>query len=295
MELRHLRSFLAVVETRHFGRAAVRVHVTQPALSQQIRALEDELGTPLLERGRGGVRLTAAGEVFRGHASRAVEDALAGQRAVEALAGREGGVLRVGYLPSFRALVAPALGALARRHPGVRLRAEEAVAPRVEARVADGRLDLGLSFAPTRSAEVEAEPLVDSRLDLVVGKRHPLAGARTVALARLVDEPFALLVPGLRARAAVDAYLLHQRLSPRVVFESNAVAAVLALVSEGLAVTIVPESALARRQHLPVLRLSPAPAALRAVLLWRRQAPRTTAAEALAAELRGRVRQPLAR
>ncbi len=295
MELRHLRSFLAVAETRHFGRAAARVHVTQPALSQQIRALEDELGTTLLERGRGGVTLTGAGEVFRGHASRAVEDALAGQRAVQELAGREGGVLRVGYQPSFRALVTPALAAIGKRHPGVRLRAEEAVAPRVEARVADGRLDLGLSFAPVRSAEVEAEPLSDSRLDLVVGPEHALATARTASVTRLVDEPFALLATGLRARAAVDAYLLHQRFSPRVVFESNAVAAVLAMVAEGVAVTILPEPSFALRQRLPVVRLSPAPEALRAVLLWRRQAPRSAVAAALAAELRGRVRKPAKR
>src|SRR5688572_2157969 len=108
MELRHLRYFLAVADTLHFGRAARTLHVSQPTLSQQIHKLEEELGSSLFERGP-RVRLTQAGELFRTYASRAVEDVLAGERAVLALRGLSAGTLKFGYLPSLRGLVVPAL------------------------------------------------------------------------------------------------------------------------------------------------------------------------------------------
>ncbi|CAM4453071.1 LysR substrate-binding domain-containing protein [Myxococcus xanthus] len=291
MELRHLRYFSAVADTLHFGRAARRVHVSQPTLSQQIRQLEEELGAPLFERARSGVRLTQAGELFRTYASRALEDVDAGRVAVGALRGLTTGALRVGYPPSMRGVVLPALAAVLRRHSGLVLSAEEAVVRRVERRLADGRLDVGLGYAPARSPDLEAEPVFDSKLALVVAKGHPLAKLETVGAKPLAQEPFALLSRGLRVRARVDAWFAAIRIAPHVALESNAVATVLATVRAGLAVTVLPEPQLADAAGLAVKRLSPAPRAELAALLWRKGAPRTPAAELFAAEVRG-ARRP---
>jgi LysR family cyn operon transcriptional activator len=291
MELRHLRYFSAVADTLHFGRAARRVHVSQPTLSQQIRQLEEELGTPLFERARAGVRLTQAGELFRTYASRALEDVNAGLSAVGALRGLATGALRVGYPPSMRGIVVPALAAVLRRHPGLALSAEEAVVRRLERRLADGKLDVGLGYAPARLSDLDAEPVFDSRLALVVGRGHALAGAESVGVKLLVEEPFALLSRGLRVRARVDAWFAAMRLAPRVALESNAVATVLAIVRAGLAVTVLPEPRLADAERLVVKRLSPAPRSELAALLWRKGAPRPPAAELFAAEVRARAKE----
>jgi LysR family cyn operon transcriptional activator len=292
MELRHLRYFSAVADTLHFGRAARRIHVSQPTLSQQIRQLEEELGSPLFERARAGVRLTQAGELFRTYASRALEDVDAGRVAVGALRGLATGALRVGYPPSMRGVVVPALAAVLRRHPRLALSAEEALVRRVERRLADGKLDVGLAYAPARSPDLDAEPVFDSRLALVVARGHPLAGAESVGMRQLVDEPFALLSRGLRVRGRVDAYFDAMRLAPHIALESNAVATVLAIVRAGLAVTVLPEPRLADAERLVVKRLSPAPRSELAALLWRKGAPRTPAAELFAAEVRARAEEP---
>ncbi|RKH58043.1 LysR substrate-binding domain-containing protein [Corallococcus llansteffanensis] len=291
MELRHLRYFSAVADTLHFGRAARRVHISQPTLSQQIRQLEEEVGTPLFERTRAGVRLTQAGELFRTYASRALEDVNAGLSAVGALRGLATGALRVGYPPSMRGIVVPALAAVLRKHPGLALSAEEAVVRRLERRLADGRLDVGLGYAPARLADLDAEPVFDSRLVLVVARGHALAGAESVGVKLLAEEPFALLSRGLRVRARVDAHFAAIRLVPRVALESNAVATVLAIVRAGLAVTVLPEPRLADAERLVVKRLSPAPRSELAALLWRKGAPRTPAAELFAAEVRARAKE----
>ncbi|MCP3102384.1 LysR substrate-binding domain-containing protein [Myxococcus sp. K15C18031901] len=290
MELRHLRYFTAVADTLHFGRAARRVHVSQPTLSQQIRQLEEELGTPLFERARAGVRLTQAGELFRTYASRALEDVDAGRMAVGALRGLATGALRVGYPPSMRGVVVPALAAVLRRHPGLALSAEEAVVRRVERRLADGRLDVGLGYAPARSPDLDTEPVFDSRLALVVARGHALASAESVGARQLSNEPFALLSSGLRVRARVDAWFAAMRLRPHIALESNAVGTVLAIVRAGLAVTILPEPHLSDAERVVVKRLSPAPRTELAALLWRKGAPRAPAAELFATEVRTRAR-----
>ncbi|AKV00654.1 Cyn operon transcriptional activator [Labilithrix luteola] len=286
MELRHLRYFLAVADAAHFGKAARRLHVSQPTLSQQIKQLEDELGSPLFERGRSGARLTQAGEIFRTHASRVIEDVRAGTLAVEALRGLTMGTLRVGYLPSLRGLAVPALSAVLRKYPGVRIHAQEIVVSRVEGRLAEGKLDVGLALGSTRLAEVEAEPVFESRLGLVVGKRHRLAGETHVELRALDDEPFALLARGLRARSSVDTYLASTKFSPRIVLESSAVGSLLAIVRAGLAVTLLPEPRFADPDRLPVLALSPTPPSQLTALLFRRDVPRTPSAVAFAEEVR---------
>ena len=287
MELRHLRYFLALADALHFGRAARVLHVSQPTLSQQIQKLEEELGSPLFERGP-RVRLTQAGEVFRSYASRAVEDVLAGEQAVGALRGLATGTLRLGYLPSLRGLVVPALSAVLRRHPGLRVITEEGVGGRIERRVTEGRLDLGIAYATSRATELEHEPLFESRLGLVVGPRHPLAREERVALAKLGGESFALLSRGLRARTTVDAYFATTRFAPTIVLEANSVAMVLDIVRAGLAVTMLPEPRVTVAERLPVLMLTPAPPSQLTTLVWRRAAPRSAAALAFADELRAR-------
>ena len=291
MELRHLRYFSAVADALHFGRAARRLHVSQPTLSHQIHQLEEEVGTPLFERARTGVRLTQAGELFRTYASRALEDVNAGLSAVGALRGLAPGALRVGYPPSMRGLVVPALAAVLRRHPGLALSAQEAVVRKLERQLADGRLDVGLGYAPARLSDLDAEPVFDSRLALVVARGHALAGAESVGMKQLTEEPFALLSRGRRVRARVDAHFAAMRCAPRVALESNAVATVLAIVRAGLAVTVLPEPRLADAERLVVKRLSPAPRSELAALLWRKGAPRTPAAELFAAEVRARAKE----
>lgn len=288
MELRHLRYFLALADTLHFGRAARTLHVSQPTLSQQIQRLEEELETPLFERAP-RVRLTQAGELFRTYASRAVEDVRAGERAVGALRGLATGKLRVGYLPSLRGLVVPAVLAVLRRHPGLRLRTEEGVGGRIERRVADGRLDLGVAYATARSPDLETEPLFESRLGLVVGRQHRLAGGTKAQLDDLAGEPFALLSRGLRARTTVEAYFVANHFAPPIVFESDSVATVLDVVRAGIAVTLLPEPRVTVGEKLPTLGLSPEPPSQLAALVWRRAAPRMPAAIALAEELTSRT------
>jgi LysR family cyn operon transcriptional activator len=287
MELRHLRYFAAVAETLHFGRAARRLHVSQPTVSQQVKQLEEELGAPLFERQGTSTRLTAAGELFRAYASRALEDVHEGERAVRALEAREAGTLRIGYIPSLTTgLVIPASSAVLRKYPGIRIAAYEGITRQVERRLAEGKLDVGIGFAPSREPLVEAEPVLESRMALVVPRRHPLANATKASLKSLAGEPFALLAPGLRVRGMVDAFFASTQFAPRIVFEANAVATVLAVVRAGLAMTVLPEPRGIESERLSAVPLVPAPQSPVAALLWRKGALRSPAALAFAEEAR---------
>ena len=286
MELRHLRYFLGVADTLHYGRAARRLAVSQPTLSQQMRQLEDELGAPLFERRGRGIVLSRAGEIFRVFASRTVEDATAGARAVQAMTGLGGATLRVAYLPSLRGLVVPSLAAMMKRDPSLRVAAREALVRSVERRVADGSVDVGVALASTRTAGLEVTPLRESRIALVVGARHRLAGESRVAIDALADEPFALLRRGLRLRATVDAYLASTRLAPRIVFEADAIGAVLGMVESNAAITLL-ALPFAQPKGVAVVDVTPRPPAQLVALLFRAGAVRTLWVDAFAGEIGG--------
>lgn len=289
MELRHLRYFLGVADTLHYGRAARRLAVSQPTLSQQMKQLEDELGAPLFERRGRGVVLSRAGEIFRVFASRTVEDATAGARAVQAMTGLGGATLRVAYLPSLRGLVVPSLAAMTKRDPSLRIAAREALVRSVERRVADGSVDVGVALASTRTPGLEVAPLRESRIALVVGARHRLASESKVAVEALADEPFALLRRGLRLRATVDAYLASTRLAPRIVFEADAIGAVLGMVEANAAVTLL-ALPFAQPKGVAIVDVTPRPPAQLIALLFRAGAARTPWVDAFAGEIDGERR-----
>ena len=289
MELRHLRYFLAAAEGLHFGRAARRLHISQPTVSQQIRELEEELGAELFERRGRGVRLTRAGELFRTYASRALEDVSAGERALDALAKREGGELRVAYLPSMTAsVVVPAVASVLRKHPGVRVVAYEGTSRRVERLVMEGKADIGLGLLPVRSPGLETEPLLEGRLALVVPRGHHLAKETSASLRDLEDEPFALLSRSLRARGLADALFARAGMSPRIVLEADTVATVLSVVRAGLAITVLPAPRVepSDRHDFVVMAFRPAPPVHVAALFFRQSAPRSPLAVGFAEEAR---------
>jgi DNA-binding transcriptional LysR family regulator len=193
IELRHLRYFVAVAEELHFTRAAERLHLAQPALSLQIRRLEDELGVRLFSRSTRQVQLTPGGEALLERARVVLReyDALLGHAG--AVAGGESGHLALGISPQARTTVGTAfVHAIRERLPDVVLsKREEGTSPLL-ADVRSGRLDAALGFCPELSDELEAEHVRDEPLLVAVPAGHPVAERGEVAIEDLRDETWLL-------------------------------------------------------------------------------------------------------
>jgi DNA-binding transcriptional LysR family regulator len=188
---RLLRPFVALADELHFGRAAERLHVTQPALSQQIARLERQVGVRLFDRTRTRVELTEAGAAMLPPARTAVEAAEAAAEVARSHAQGEAGELRLGLSPGAHYVAQPLLAEFARRRPQVRVRARQDNSGALAEQVADGRLELALGFCTEPRDGVVCEWLRDEPVVVAVARGHWLDG--TVALADLADETFALV------------------------------------------------------------------------------------------------------
>lgn len=245
MELRHLRYFVAVAEELHFHRAAERLHISQPPLSQQVRALEAELGVQLLERNRRSVALTAAGAVFLREAREILASVDAATEAARSVARGEAGRLALGFVGSAMHGALPGvLRAHRRAFPKVQLVLTELpTAGQLEALMA-GRIDVGVIRPPVREPGLAFETIHTEPVVIALPADHRLAARGEVALADLVAEPFVLLArreaPGLYeslAQAMADAGGV-----PDVVQEAREMQTVVGLVAAGLGVSLVPAS-----------------------------------------------------
>jgi DNA-binding transcriptional LysR family regulator len=207
LDPRLLRPFVVLAEELHFGRAARRLHITQPTLSQQIKRLERQLGVELFARTRVRVELSEAGEAILGHA-RAAVDAAAGAEIVAAdMAGVARGRLRIGISPGTHELSQRVLAALRDTRPELALEAKQDNSGVLCADVAAGRLDVAIAFEPEELAGTVCEEIWREPAVVAVAAGHPLAGRERVALAELADERFALVdLGGGRGynRAVVD-------------------------------------------------------------------------------------------
>ncbi|HTN51120.1 MAG TPA: LysR substrate-binding domain-containing protein [Anaeromyxobacter sp.] len=263
MELRHLRYFLAVAEELHFGRAAARLHIAQPPLSQQIQQLERELGYALFLRTQRRVRLTEAGAAFRAEARSILERLEQAAAAAGRVARGEAGSLAVGFVASATFALLPRLYRRFReRQPGVALSLEElSTAEQVEALRA-GRIQVGLARPPVGDDSLEAEPLADEPLVAALPARHPLARRGALPLRALADEPF-VLFPRHPRPGWIDVVREACRSAgfrPAVAQEVLELSTAVTLVAAGIGVTLVPASAQGLRLDGVAYRALRAPA-----------------------------------
>jgi DNA-binding transcriptional LysR family regulator len=245
VELRHLRYFAAVAEELHFGRAAQRLGIAQPPLSQQIKSLEEQVGYPLFER-KPQVRLTPAGEALLEVARRTLAQVEEGINSTRRAGRGEAGKLTVGFAASILTTALPEiLRTYRERYPGVELRLRELSSAAQTTALADGRLDVGfVREAVEPGADLICEPILREEFVAVLPPQHALARRRQLPLGALADEPF-VHFPRVVAPALYDQIAdICQRAGfrPRVVQEAQEWLTILGLVEAGLGVSLVPAS-----------------------------------------------------
>ena len=266
MELRHLRYFVAAAETENVSRAALKLHVSQPALSRQIRDLEDEIGFCLFERTAKSISLTAAGRAFfmdaRGLLQQA-EEAVKKGRAIAAAGPTE---LHIGYAPVPTALILPLiLRAFQRAMPNVHVRLHDRTNQENIAGLRDGRLQLALLPRLPKSGDLRGirfEALTCQRIRLVVSPNHSLANRRVVSLATAAREPFVALTHEDYPEYYdyLSAIFRSVKEKPRIVEEHDSMSGVISSVEAGAGVSIASEAfGYSFGNRVKLLRLTPEP------------------------------------
>jgi len=272
MELRHLRYFAAVAEEENVSRAALRLHVSQPALSRQIRDLEDELGFPLLERSAKSVRLTDVGRIFYDEARAVLRRADEAVKVARAAAEGSHGELRVGYAPSLTPhILPPALRAFQSLAPGLRVALHDLSTGEMIERLQDGRLQIAFLVQPSSRMlrALRFEKLADVRLCLAVSPGHRLASRRRLTLEDAAREP---LIAYTRSEYP-EYHEFLKELFPdtrlHIAEEHDGVNSLIAAVEAGSGVALVPETLTCfAGPRLKLLPLHPGPKPLAVGAAW---------------------------
>lgn len=246
IELRHLRYFLAVAEELHFGRAAQKLNISQPPLSQQIQALEAHIGATLFERNNRNVRLTPAGETFRKECwgiLHQVEQASA--RAARIQRG-EIGELRIGFTSSapFIRTVSRSLLRFRQRYPDVHLQMLELNTKQQIDPLLSGKLDIGVMRNNPLPADLQHQLLLHEALVAVVHEAHPLASQPYISVRQLAHEPFVFFARevGTALYDEILRLLKNNSIDPYITQEVGEAMTIVGLVSAGLGVSILPAS-----------------------------------------------------
>jgi len=242
VELRHLRYFIRAAELLHFTRAAESLFVSQPALSAQIKQLEDELGVNLFARVGRNVRLTEAGELFISYARKAIQSIEKGEEELSALEGLMRGNLRVVAIPEFGSIILPALIVQFQdRYPNVYFKLTASTSDSIERNVLAGHFDLGITLLPLERNDLDCLELFVDEIVLAVSSCHHLAKQTEVAPSVLNELPLAL---GIQQLLHVDGmtFLREHNIQPKVLAELEERTAVLNAVRTGKLATLIPRS-----------------------------------------------------
>jgi len=260
MELRHLRYFKVVAELQHFHKAADKLHITQPALSNQIKQLEQELNSKLFERIGRGVKLSENGELVLASAIKILNEVELLKESVSDLESGQAGTLKIGVLQSINSLYLRSLVAeFNRDNPNISLQIEEMTNQNIEQKVARGDIDVGIGFILQKEyPDIDFEHLFDENWKLILSPSHAnlaediMAGKPHPLKAILLSEYF-------ETRKIVDRYFSDNQIKYTNVTEVNTISSILDLVEGGGSFSILPEafSALKAQYRLEIVDLNP--------------------------------------
>lgn len=257
MELRQLRYFVAVAETGHFGRAAERLHRSQPPVSLQIQRLETELGVKLFERTTRQVTLTEAGYVFLEKAQAIMQQVEAAKEAVGEAALGHRGHLSVGFISSAMLSVLPmALMQFRVDYPGVKLELRELTSAEQRIALIEKTIRVGLVRLPLLAPELQFEPVLEESLLVTLPKGHALEGEVQVTPQMLAPYPLISFPPQLVPGAHAHLMALFERagVTPQVTQEAVHMQTIVSLVASGIGISVLPGSARASQHQGVVYR-----------------------------------------
>lgn len=288
MEIRQINYFIKAAEMLHFTEAAAACFVTQSTLSQQIKQLEEELGTFLFDRVGKQVRLTEAGDVFLTHARQIILDVKKSRQAILELNNLVIGDLKIGVTYAFSSMLLPALAPFSSKYPGIKIVVEYGTAGELEHQLKQGELDVILAFhdqSENDDLSLEMEHLFSSRIMMVVSKKHPLADLKKISLGDLAKVELILPSKGFSSRDLLNELFRKSRLSPVIKIEMNDVHSLLSMVEEGNWATIINEKAIITWENLVAIPISGKEYYKQAFILWRKGGYRKKSATLFVDEL----------
>ena len=254
MNVRHLRAFAAIADLGGFARAAPSLHLSQPALSRQIHALEEQLGVPLFDRAGRGVQLTSEGQDLLPRTRRLLVDVEALAERACALKSGATGILRLGATPQvIEYLLARFIAAHKRLHPGVEVQLVEGGGEHMAERLAHG--DVHLACLPAGDRRFKGRLLAPMHLMAVFRRGHNLAKRAVLEFAELADEPVLVLRHEFGSRTWFDAACHMARVHPTVLLESSVPQTLMELAASGYATAILPSTASLRGSRIRAVPL----------------------------------------
>lgn len=271
MELRQLRYLLTVADEANFTRAADKLFISQSALSQQIQALEQDVGTVLVNRSRRGITLTDAGQILYHHAQRVIHEIEEAVITINEMNGLTRGELSIGVVQTVNDYLMPSVVTdFTARYPSVKLSIAELSADDIELGLESAQLNVGIGFTPPTNTAVQAQPLFDESLVLVVRDDHPLAGQASIPVNELDNLPMIMLSQSFCTRRLWEDNARLAGAQPHITLELNTVSSILSAVLKTGMATILPHLTLieARSSKLVEVQLTDPRPSREVGVLW---------------------------
>lgn len=260
---RSLQYLMAIAKLGSFTQAAEELHVSQPTLSQQIKVLEDLVGSPLLDRTGKTVQLTNAGEIYIHYVRRAWSELSLGSRAVHEVNDLSRGTLRIGWTPITDYLTCSLIENFSDLYPGITLTTLEMPQKSIETALNDSKIDIGIVFSKPFSTtiqpeNIEANTLFEEKLNVAVGYAHPLVGKQNQISANgLGQESLVLLNSNFELRDHIDQYCHEHAIMPHIAIETDSLSVIIEMVRLGKFATVLPISIIENHNGLYPIEINP--------------------------------------